>query len=306
AEEGREPVALLWASESLIYGRYGYGHATPRVKISGPTRATAYLPAVELPAGSVDEVGREDFQPAASALRDELLSQRPGALDRPEKWWDSVLYDPESWRHGATALRFALHYDETGEVDGYASFRLKDSDDVSAGGKQVVVGEVDGATPGAYAALWRYLLDLDLVRTFARSNAPADEPLRYLVADQRAIKTELLDGTYARLVDLPAALEARTYSREVDVTLAVDDRLLPANHGTFRLQTGPDGASVTRSSASADVSLAVRELGAAYLGGTSLHALHRAGLLHEHTPGAVTQLADAFSWPTAPFCPDFF
>ena len=29
-ERGTEPVALLWASESSIYGRFGYGRATAR------------------------------------------------------------------------------------------------------------------------------------------------------------------------------------------------------------------------------------------------------------------------------------
>jgi predicted acetyltransferase len=307
AELGQEPVALLWASEAQIYGRFGYGHTTPRVSISGATRATAFLPSVQQSTGSVDEVGREEFHVAASGLRERLLAQRPGALDRSEAWWDSVLFDPEAWRRGATAMRFALHFDEAGDVDGYANFRLKNNDDASLGGKQVIVGELDGAGPGAYAALWRYLLDLDLVRSFVRSSAPADEPLRYLVADQRAVKTELVDGTYARLVDLPAALKARTYNREVDVTLAVDDQLLPDNHGTFRLQTDDTGSAlVDRSSGSPDLSLSTRELGAAYLGGTSLHALHRAGLVTEHKAGAVAALADALSSPTAPFCPDFF
>src|SRR6476659_791615 len=39
---GTEPVALLWASESLIYGRYGYGQATPRLRITGSTKSTGF------------------------------------------------------------------------------------------------------------------------------------------------------------------------------------------------------------------------------------------------------------------------
>ena len=39
-----EPVALLWASESLIYGRFGYGHATPRLRISGRLGRLPFFP----------------------------------------------------------------------------------------------------------------------------------------------------------------------------------------------------------------------------------------------------------------------
>jgi predicted acetyltransferase len=305
-QRGSEPVALLWASESLIYGRYGYGHVAPRVSMSGPTRSTAFLPALQQAPGSVDEVTRDEFLAAAPELHSRLLAERPGGLNRSPQWWDVGLYDPEAWRHGATALRYVLHFDDAGSVDGYASFRLADGPSSDEAGREVRIGELDAAGAGSYAGLWRYLLDLDLVRSFSRRNAPADEPLRYLVADQRAIKTELQDATYARLVNLPAALEARSYSDDLDLVIEVRDQLLPANDGLFRLEVVGGAGRVTRTERSPDLTLATRELGASYLGGTSLNALHRAGLVEEHTPGLVAKMSAAFSWPTPPFCPDFF
>jgi len=305
-QRGTEPVALLWASEALIYGRFGYGHTSPRLSISGSTRALGYLPTVEHRQGSVDEVSREEYLSAATEVHQSLLSARPGALDRPPKWWDVRLFDPEAWRHGASALRFALHFDASGHPDGYAMFRLADSDNPALPGREVRILDLDAAEPGAYAALWRFLLDLDLVRSFSRRIAPVDEPLRHLVADQRAIKTEVLDGTYARIVDLPAALEGRRYRQDVDTVIEVRDQLLPGNDGRWRLQGGPEGGRVSRATDTPDLTLEIRELGAAYLGGTSLDALYRAGLVQEHTPGAVAALAGALSWPVLPYCPDEF
>ena len=52
----------------------------------------------------------------------------------------------------------------------------------------------------------------------------------------------------------------------------------------------------------ADLSLDVRELGAAYLGGRSLAALASAGLIVEHRPGALPTASTAFGWPVAPLC----
>ena len=301
-----EPVALLWASESLIYGRFGYGHASPRLRISGQTRSTAFVPGVDLGDGSVGEVERDEWLAAAVPLYNKLLAQRPGALDRNAHWWQVRVHDPEPWRKGAAALRFALHYDKRGRVDGFASFRVKGGDSADSPAAEVQVGDIEAADPSACAALWRFLLDLDLVRTFTRANAPVDEPLRYLVADSRIISTELTDGTYARLVDVPRALEGRAYASDLDVVIAVSDPLLPHNDTTFRLQGGRDGAQVSTTRRRADVSLSVRELGAIYLGGTSLSSLHSAGLVGERKTGAVAAITAAFTAPRPPFCADHF
>jgi predicted acetyltransferase len=304
AARGAEPVALLWASEHGIYGRFGYGQTLGRLRLSGPTRPLAFAPYVDVGTGSVGEVERAEFLPVASRLREGWLGHRPGALTRSATWWDVRLHDPEAWRQGATAYRFALHFAADGQPDGYAYFRIKDGG--PDGGAEVVVADVDAGSPPAYAALWRFLLSLDLVRSFRRDDAPVDEPLRLLVADPRAITTEITDGTFARIVDVPAALSARRYAGEVDLVVAVADSLLPQNHRSFRLRGGPDGAEVTPTADGPDVSLDVRELAALYLGGTAPATLRQAGLVQEHTPGALSRMAAAFTADRLPFCNDFF
>ncbi len=301
-DRGVEPLALLWASESLIYGRFGYGRATSLLSLSGKTRELAYLPGVDLGGGSVDEVSVEEYLAAAPAARDAFFADRPGALSRSELWWKGMVHDPEAWRRGASARRFLLHYTADGTPDGFASFRTKWTD----GGGEVTINDLDAATPQAYARLWRFLLDLDLIRQFRIHHVPVDEPLRYLVADQRAIKTELHDATYARLTDIPRSLQARTYATELDVVLDVADTFLPELAGRYRVQAGPEGATVARTDAAADISLTVRDLGTIYLGGTPLATLQRAGLIDEHTEGSVRALDRAFGSPRPPFCPDDF
>ena len=300
AAAGTEPVALLWASEHAIYGRFGYGETLSRLRLSGPTRELAFAPGTDVGLGSVGEVERSDFLPVAARLREGWLAERPGALSRSDAWWDFRLDDPENRRHGASAYRFALHYAADGTPDGYAFFRVKEE----AGEVEVV--ELDAADTPAYAALWRFLLSLDLVRSFRLYGAPVDEPLRLLVTDPRAITAETLDGTYARLVDVPAALTARRYPTEIDLVLGVRDELLPRNDAVFRLRGGPDGADVERTSRTPDVSLGVRELGALYLGGVSPATLRRAGLVVEQTPGSLARMAAGFAYDRLPYCNDFF
>ena len=299
-----EPVALLWASESAIYGRFGYGQASPQVRLTGKTKTTAFRSDVDLGAGSVGEVERDQAIPVIKRLHQSLLPQRVGALNRTDEWWTVRWHDPEAWRHGASAYRFALHYDRRGRPDGYVAFRVKN--DWSESGAEVIVEELDAAGAEASAGLWRFVLDLDLVRSFSRQGAPLDESVRYLVSDLRSVKAEEQDGTYARLVDVPRALEARRYLTELDVIIRVQDPLFRHNTGTFRVVAGPDGASVTRVRGRADLAMSIRDLSAIYLGGTPLTALARAGLVLERTKGAAAATAVAFGWPQPPFCPDFF
>jgi predicted acetyltransferase len=299
-----EPVALLWASESAIYGRFGYGQASPQVRLSGKTKTTAFRPDVDLGAGSVGEVERDQAIPVIKDLHQDLLPERVGALDRNDDWWNVKWHDPEPWRRGATAYRFALHYDRRGRPDGYVAFRVKNNWDES--GAEVIIDELDAASGAVRGALWRFVLDLDLVRTFTRHGAPSDEAVRYLVSDLHSIRAELQDGTYARLVDVPRALEARRYLTDLEVTIRVEDPLLKQNTGTFQLAAGTDGASVTKGRRRSDLVMNVRDLGAIYLGGTSLAALVRAGIVTERTKGAAAAAGAAFAWSQPPFCPDFF
>ena len=305
-----DPLAALYASESGIYGRFGYGQAAPRARLAGRTPSMRFRPDVagllDAAGGSVDEVSRDDYLAQVVDLHDRLLPARPGALDRPAKWWPQALYDLQFARGGATALRYVVGYDASGRVDGHATYRIKDDYTVTGANNEVRIGEVESETSAGYARLWRYLFDLDLARQFLRRNAPVDDPVRHLVADPRAIHTELIDGLYLRLLDVPTALSARRYAAEAELVIQVRDGMVESNAGRYALQLGPDGASVRRARRRPDVSLDVRELGTVYLGGPSLGELHRAGLVTEHRPGAVAAASAAFGWPVAPFCADSF
>ncbi len=308
-----DPLAALWASESLIYGRFGYGPASSRAVLSGKIRNLAFLPAVRT-SGSVDEVTREEFLPIARALHESMRPERPGTMARvrtgDQDVWEFAIFDKEFARQGASELRYVLHYDDAGDVDGYATYRFKDNfEDLGPEG-EVRVKEVWAEETTAHASLWRYLLDLDLARAFKLWSAPLDEPLRHLVADARSVETSITDNLYVRVVDVEAALRARKYAAGVDLVIEVDDPILPANSGRYRLVTDgdPSGAraEVTRVDAKPDISMGVLELGTIYLGGPALTHLHRAGRVTEHTPGAVAAASTAFGWHRAPYCPDMF
>jgi predicted acetyltransferase len=158
-------------------------------------------------------------------------------------------------------------------------------------------------TRDAYAALWRFLLELDLVSEVQAGELSADEPLWWMIADQRAATITLRDHQYVRVLDVPAALEARTFGASGVLALDVSDPLDLAG-GRFLLEVDADGrgrVSPWTSDEAPDgavaVALGIEELSAVYLGGVSLATLAFAGRVQTTDPDAAARV---LSWHTAP------
>jgi predicted acetyltransferase len=309
-----EPLAVLWASESVIYPRFGYGRAMWHADFTlyrgeGALAATAPADAglrlrIAEPAAALPELAK---------VYDAVLPSRPGFMARNEAWWRRQVYDPPERRQGASPLHCVLAEDDGGPR-GYALYSAVHRWDSETGlpDSSLTVREMVCADPAAAAALAADLLSRDLAAEFHLRDRPVDDPLLAQLADPRRSRPRLKDALWVRIIDVPGALGRRRYSGPVDAVIEVRDRLLPPNAGRWRLATAsgaPDGAGLEAScvpadpGAGADVTLDVTELGAAYLGGTKLGALADAGLVAEGRPGAVRQLSAAMSWDPAPWCP---
>ncbi|SDY05924.1 Predicted acetyltransferase [Modestobacter sp. DSM 44400] len=306
-EQEREPVAALWAAESSIYGRFGYASATWRGGWHGPTERLRLRPDVDCGTGTVRLVDLEEFRAGATGVHDQVRRFVPGNLARDDRWWDRRLRDDPEQRNGATARQLLLHTGADGTVTGYASYRVTSAwTDTSEPDGTLTVEEVRALTPTAYAALWRFLLAIDLVRTVRAPMASADDPLRHLLADQRALHAAPVDALWVRLVDVGRALSARRYPARIDLVIEVRDRFCDWNDGRWHVWGHPAGAYCDRTDRDPDLVLDVEALSAAYLGGVSLATLQAAGRVTEVSPGAVTAASTAFAWPVTPWCPDEF
>jgi predicted acetyltransferase len=304
---GREPVAALWAAEGAIYGRFGYAPAAQRGSWTGEAARLRLRPDVDCGTGSVRLVGAAEFRPAAVAVHEQVRRFVPGNLARDDGWWERQLHDEPATPGGATARQLALHREDDGTVTGYATYRLQASwNERSEPTGVLTVGEVRATTPAAYAALWRFLLSHDLVRTVEAPDASPDDPVRHLLADPRAWHARPTDSLWVRLVDVGPALSARRYPTRLDMVIEVRDRFCDWNDGRWHVWGHPAGAFCDRTDRDPDLVMDIEALSAAYLGGESLAALQGAGRVTEISPGAVTQAATAFRWPVTPWCPDNF
>ncbi len=305
---GHEPVAVLLASESPIYGRFGYGTATHDLSfVIRRGEGLLRVPEIAGPAPRLRLAEPKDAVKDLKVVYDTVLAGRPGMISRNDAWWDRVLVDKEFARNGHSTLQCVIAADDAGPR-GYALYSAKpDWDDHHVQGGELHVRELHGTDPAACAALWGDLLSRDLISEVTAGQRPVDDPLLHQLTDARRARAILTDCLWVRLVDLPAALRMRRYACPVDLVIEVTDDLLPANAGRWRLQAGglaDQGVPrCQRSTAGPDVTLDVSALGAAYLGGTRLGGLASAGLISEHRPGAVAALSAAMWWDPAPWTP---
>jgi predicted acetyltransferase len=298
-----ELIAGLWASESSIYRRFGYGIASQTAEFEIDRHRTAFARPHQ-PTGRLWLADMDEARLALPPVYDRAVPGRPGMLSRSEAWWDLTFTDLEHWRNGASALFFALHDSGRG-VDAYAMYRVKKDWSSGPGGGTVKVREVMADTLEAYVDLWRFCFDIDLIEKIEAWPRPIDDPLLFLLAEPRRLNMKISDALWIRLVDLPAALAARRYSATGRVVFDVRDVFCPWNEGRFELEGGPDGADCRPTDEEPDISLDAGDLGAAYLGGTRLGALARSGRLEGEAEGL--RRADAmFAWDPPPYCPYVF
>jgi predicted acetyltransferase len=220
-------------------------------------------------------------------------------LSRTPEWWRArLLADPE-WRRSGRGEKACAVLELDGRPEAYALYRLNFSfeGNISTGVTEVV--EAVGSSPAATAAIWRFLLDVDWMQRLKAELLPLDHPLLLLVGELNRLSFRVGDGIWVRLVDVGAALAARSYDGEGDVVLAVADALCPWNDARFSL----DGSKTT---APPDLRLDVDALGSAYLGGFTVGQLARAGRVEELTPGAVERSDALFRTGPAPWTPEIF
>ncbi|WP_460520996.1 GNAT family N-acetyltransferase [Flindersiella endophytica] len=291
ALERGEPLAMLSASEGSIYGRFGYSPATYRTRWE-LARHEAVLRPVESEPGSLELTGAAEAKQAWPVVHAAVRRDRVGELAPRPGHWDRLSDDADGTNG---PLRYLVYRNQHGEVEGVANFRLPWSPTAQAAGT-LVVEALEASHPVAYRALWSLLIDFDLTKTVVAAGRPRDEPLRWMLANPRAMRvTRQSDNLWARLLDVPVALTQRSYDVPGELTFRIDDdRMCPANNGTWLLRTDGDSVTCGPTDQRADVTIAVAALSSLYLGGMSARDLAYAGHITPHAEGAIGRLARLF------------
>jgi predicted acetyltransferase len=303
ARAKNQPIAALWASESSIYGRYGYGLASFAGEVSierDRSRFTGSTPPVD-----ARFVTDEEALAIMPTLWDRARQIAPGMPSRSESWWKNRrLLDIEAVRLGFGPLqRVVLRIN--GQDEAYALYRMRltfEPNDIPV--CTVKIWEAIGATPQGTRAVWRYLCDIDLAGRIEANHIPVDHPLFLLLDEPRRAHYNLYDALWVRIIDIESALPSRAYASTESIVFEVEDALCPWNTGRFRL----DGESgrVTRTQELAEMHLPISALGSAYLGGISFSRLAEVGAIEGKTAQSIERADRLFRSNRLPWCPEIF
>lgn len=275
------PIAGLTASEGGIYGRFGYGPATVETELTLDRRFARFHADAPDP-GGVRVISASEHRDEFAEIYDRYRRGTPGGVERPAPLWDDLLADWEDSRRGATQWFSFLH------PDGYLLYRVHGRHP-----KTVRVEEFNAATPDAHVALWRALMGLDLVETIVALSHPAD-PLPYLLTDPRLARTTASeDGLWLRIMDVSAALEARTYQVDLDTVIEIGDEFR-SDGGRFTLQIRDGRARCARTEAAPEFTFDLDVLGSVYLGAHSVATLAAANRIRGGGQESLARLDAAF------------
>src|SRR5690606_27974123 len=185
-----------------------YAVDTSRARWTGP-----------VPGGRIDFIPRERWTEVAATLHERIRQRDAGELAMPRGHWERFAGTRGDVKDAAT--RRAVQYtDPAGQVRGAAVYRVAENhDDFARSRLEVDLLLADG--DDAYAALWRYVLEHDLIGEVRADQLSTDEPLRFMISDRRAATVTVTDHQYVRILDLPTALAARRFGAPGRLALEV-------------------------------------------------------------------------------------
>jgi predicted acetyltransferase len=306
ARERNEPLAVLWASESAIYQHFGFGMGTLQSAFDiERSRFTFNRPAA--PLGRIRLIENDEAARLFPPIYDAIRVGTPGAVSRSVARWRNDLLDDAEWQRAANGVKYRAVLEVDGEPRGYAIYRAKAEWNEMGPNNTVLVFEVAGLDAAAERAIWEWLAGIDLVGHIKATRGPVPHPLILQLTEPRRLGLAVREGMWLRLIDMRAALEARSYAAPGSLTLELTDEFCPWNAGRWRLDIDGDGrATLSASDAEPDLALDTADLASAYLGTFTIADLARAGRVRECRPGAVPDANRLFATDDSPLCSTMF
>ena len=290
--------AALWASESIIYGRWGYGMAMQTDAVSIDTRHSRFQNQVTT-GGNMRIVNVDEAARIFPSVWERATSRWPGFMTRKPEFLYRTLRFPNPEPSPGESCLFQAVYEESGSIDGYVMYRiLPGSDD-----RRLKIIELIPTTNAAHAALWRFCFDVDLIWRVSCDLTPVDDPLWWMLEDPRRLKRTRYDAIWLRIVDVPTALSVRKYASAGKLIIAVVDEFCSWAGGRFELDATEAGATCKPTRQEPDVVMSAADLSAGYLGGGNFGGMARAGRVEERTYGALRRADGIFASERAPWCP---
>ena len=291
-----ESFAALWAEESPIYGRFGYGISSFHENWVLNRQHNEFNTNIANK-GTIEYLNPSKITESLPQIYERATLDVPGIIQRPKMYWQVIAEDFESKRNNESKMQHVT-YSEGNHITGYASYRT-----VPAG---ISVHELIGMDLNSVITLWRFCLDMDLRLQAQIYRRPLDDIFPLLLKDPGRLSRAIKEGLWLRLVDVQKALTLRKYSLQTRLVIRVIDSFCQWNDQTFELQTDGKDNNCLPSNSNPDICISVSDLASVYLGTIKFSTLLKCGRIQQETDNAVHKADMMFSYKQAPWSPFYF
>lgn len=280
-------ISTLYPATVPLYRRCGYEFASIRMSFR---TSLEVLPRAG-DAAAVEPWGPDDLDEIAACYRTWAAGQN-GPVDRPDWWWPKrVLHVSDDIPVRGYCVR------ENGRVTGYTVYTHEKAGALPFG-FHLACRDFVWTTREAAEALLAFYGRHRSTGVELRWAGPANDAIANLIPEQE-VNHESWFRQMLRLVDVPAAFEARGYPAplEAAVELQVNDPALGWNDAGWRIETSGGSAKVSPAP-SARAAVDVRTLAAMFSGFLSARDARRTGRL-DADDGTVSSLDAMLAGPQA-------
>jgi predicted acetyltransferase len=293
-DERHEPVASLYAAEGGIYEHLGYGISTQVRVTSLDPRLTRMRDEYRSPPGTLRYIDGDEVVPIISAIWDRFRHQRAGATGRSAQTQNYFFRQRQKALGPQSPVAYLAH------ADGYAAYRTEERWNDGHPSHPLHLVELIAVTPEAHAALWQTLLGVDLVGDIRSRNIAIDDPLPFLLENQRALRTcELNDGVWVNVRHIPTSFGARTYRTTDRIVVEVDGK-------RWAIDGGPEGGSCTAVRTRPDLVTSHAWFSSLLYGGVLPSALVAGRRMTARNADVVARADLFFTTSLAPHCQDAY
>jgi len=305
AKDRGDAIAGLWASQSLLYSRFGYGLASLREDWN-INSSHSQLVNYKNENIRFEFVDKEKALSIIPDIYEEYRKCQNGATDRTKGYWKYLLHEDESSKYnqsGISGFFFVVAY-KNKKPCGYVFYNFNKESGVAHEDDKgtLIIQELISTDRESNASLWDYIFGVELVEEITINRRAPNDPLYLMLENPRRLNRITLDGLWVRIIDPIKMLEDRKYNYEGKINIRLTGQNQKDIEGTYSIDTDGENSEVKKVSGKSDITMRPSDLSSIYFGAISPLEQFQAGNLEAKSSNALSVLSKFFAVEQQPWC----
>ena len=300
----KEPLAILWPSETAIYGRFGYAPTREKhYKIS--KHNAKFISGLNDYPLETKILNKKEAINSYLEINNNLMNKRPGVMKLTKKWAERRIEDLSS-KYLSTGPSYFVGVYDANKLVGFVTYTIEGNNEYGNMPSSLNIWDIMYINNKAAINIWNYCLNIDLVDEINAKGVPEDDVLESLLISPGSLNARITTSFWIRIVDVIKALEARSYNEKGKLIFKLSDSIINQNNNTFLLDTKNQNSTCKISTESPDIEITINGMSEIYLGTFNLNNLIASQNLKIINKKIINFINRAFKENNSPFCPMHF